>query len=125
MAHESMHPLESAALIAEDGPALAARMGRDGYLYLPGLLPPDVVAGVQREVAAIAPDAGWLRRDTPLAEAVANPRGFCVDPKPRYLDVLRRINRLERYHGLKHHPRFLGLFVAASRPGTRRARRRS
>ncbi len=110
MTHESMHPLESAAPIAEDGPALAARMGRDGYLYLPGLLPPDVIAGVQREVAAIARDAGWLRRDTPLAEAVADPRGFCVDPEPRYLEVLRRINRLESYHALKHHPRLLGLF---------------
>ena len=37
-------------------------------------------------------------------------RGFCVDPEPRYLEVLRRINRLERYHALKHHPRLLELF---------------
>ena len=38
------------------------------------------------------------------------PRGFCVDPEPRYLEVLRRINRLESYHALKHHPRLLGFF---------------
>ena len=105
-----MLPLDTSAPIVEDGPALAARMGRNGYLYLPGLLPVDVVAGVQREVAAIARDAGWLRRDAPLDQAVADPRGFCVDPEPRYLEVLRRINRLESYHALKHHPRLLALF---------------
>jgi hypothetical protein len=85
-------------------------MARDGYLYLPRLLPVGVVTEVQQEVAAIARDAGWLRRDTPLADAVADLRGFCVDPEPRYLEVLRRINRLESYHALKHHPRLLGLF---------------
>ena len=29
--------------------------------------------------------------------------GFCVDPDPTYLTTLRRINRLEDYHALKHH----------------------
>ena len=105
-----MHPLESSAALVVDGPALAARMARDGYLYLPDLLPRDVVAGVQHEVAAIARDAGWLRPEAPLADAVANLRGFCVDPEPRYLEILRQINRLESYHALKHQPRLLGLF---------------
>jgi hypothetical protein len=105
-----MHALESSAALLTDGPALAARMARDGYLYLPGLLPADVVGRVQADVARIARDAGWLRADAPLADAVADPRGFCVDPEPRYLDVLRRINRLEGYHALKHHPALLGLF---------------
>jgi hypothetical protein len=105
-----MHPLESAASLVDDGTALAARMRRDGYLYLPAILPVDAVAGVQRDVAAVARDAGWLRPDSPPEEAIADPEGFCVDPEPRYLEALRRINRLESYHALKHHPRLLGLF---------------
>src|SRR5262245_13128809 len=105
-----MHPLENSAALLPDGPALAARMARDGYLYLPGLLPVDAVTRVQQDVAAIARDAGWLQSDAPLADAVADPRGFSVDPEPQYLVVLRRINRLERYHALKHHPALLGLF---------------
>jgi hypothetical protein len=105
-----MHPLESSAALVMDGPALAARMARDGYLYLPGLLPREVVAGVQCEIAAIARDAGWLRPETPLGEAVADLGGFCVDPEPRYLEVLRRVNRLESYHALKHHPELSGFF---------------
>ena len=93
-----------------DGPALAARMARDGYLYLPGLLPREVVAGVQREVATDRAGRGVAPAGRRPADAVADPGGFCVDPEPRYLEVLRRINRLESYHALKHHPRLLGFF---------------
>src|SRR5262245_56087287 len=102
-----MHSLESSAAIATNGPALAARMADDGYLYLPGLLPAGVVAEVQRQVADIARDAGWLRREAPLADAVADPAGFCVDTEPGYLEVLRRINRLEAYAPIFPHPRVL------------------
>ena len=105
-----MKPLESSVSIVLDGPALAARMAEDGYLYLPGLLPESVVGDVQHQVAAIVREAGWLRRDARLADALADPRGFCVDPEPRYLEILRRINRVEEYHALKHHPALLGLF---------------
>jgi len=105
-----MHPLLDSAALVADGAALAARMARDGYLFLPGLLPRAAVDAVQRDVAALAREAGWLEAAAPLAEAVADDRGFCVDPDPAYLTVLRRINRLERYHALKHHPALLGLF---------------
>jgi hypothetical protein len=96
--------------LATDGPALAARMHRDGYLFLRGLLPADTLRGLQCQIGSIARDAGWLRRDAPVAHAVADPAGFCVDPDPAYLATLRRINRLEDYHALKHHPALLGLF---------------
>jgi hypothetical protein len=100
--------VESGGLVA-DGPALAARMRRDGYLFLPGLLPAADVAAVQLEVGALAREAGWLRADRPVAEATADPGGFCVDPDPVYLATLRRINRLESYHALKHHPALIGV----------------
>ena len=95
--------IDSSNLIG-DGTALAARMRRDGYLFLPGLLPRDDVAAVQRQVGTIARDAGWLRRDRPVEAAIADMSGFCVDPDPTYLNTLRRINRVEGYHALKHHP---------------------
>jgi hypothetical protein len=99
--------VESSSLLG-DMPALRARMERDGYLFLPGLMPRGPIAALQAEIAAIAREAGWLRPDTPPALAIADPAGFCVDPEPRYLEVLRRINRLEGYHALKHHPSLLG-----------------
>ena len=93
-----------------DGAALAARMRRDGYLFLRNLLPPDAIRAVQRQVADIAREDGWLRRDTPPEDAIADPAGFCVDPDPTYLHTLRRINHLEDYHALKHHPAIITLF---------------
>lgn len=100
--------IDSSALVA-DGTALAARMRRDGYLFLPGLLPREDVARVQRQIGDIARDAGWLRRDHPVEDAIADLAGFCVDPDPTYLATLRRINRLEDYHALKHHPALIDL----------------
>jgi ectoine hydroxylase-related dioxygenase (phytanoyl-CoA dioxygenase family) len=101
--------LDSTDLIF-DGPALAARMQRDGYLFLRGLMPRDAVANVQRQVGEIVRADGWLKRDRPVEEAAADLAGFCVDPDPSYLKTLRRINRLEDYHALKHHPALIGLF---------------
>lgn len=100
--------VDSTGLLA-DGPALADRMCRDGYLFLRGLLPPAAVASVQRQVGEIARADGWLRADRPVAEAVAEPAGFCVDPDPVYLTTLRKINHLEDYHALKHHPAILSM----------------
>jgi hypothetical protein len=96
--------------LLRDGTALAERMRRDGYLFLPGLLPAAAPRALQLQIGAIARDAGWLRADAAVAEAIADPAGFCVDPDPNYLTVLRKINRLEDYHRLKHHPALIALF---------------
>ncbi|MBM3535767.1 MAG: phytanoyl-CoA dioxygenase family protein [Alphaproteobacteria bacterium] len=101
--------VDSTELMA-DSAALAERMRRDGYLFLRGILPRSDVAEVQREVGEVARADGWLKSDRPVAEAAADLSGFCVDPDPSYLTTLRRINRLEGYHALKHHPRLIGLF---------------
>jgi hypothetical protein len=103
-------PFRDSTSLLSDGPALVARMRTDGYLFLRGLLPADVVHDLQRQVGTIARDAGWLRRDLDVAEAIADPGGFCIDPGPAYLTTLRAINRLEDYHRLKHHPALISLF---------------
>lgn len=105
-----MRSFFDATSLIDDGAALAARMRRDGYLFLRGLLPPDAIRSVQRQVGEIAREDGWLRHDRPVEQAIADPAGFCVDPDPVYLRTLRRINHLEDYHALKHHPALIGLF---------------
>ena len=104
-----MQPFIDSSPLSPTDPRSPARMQRDGYLFLPGLLPREDVATVQRQIGEIARDAGWLRRDTPVQHAIADPSGFCVDPDPTYLNTLRRINRLEDYHALKHHPVLIDL----------------
>jgi len=103
-----MQPFFDTTPLLGDPAALRARMRQDGYLFVRGLLPREAVANVQRQVGELARDAGWLRPDTPVSEAHANPAGFCVDPEPRYLETLRRINHLEDYHALKHHEALIG-----------------
>ena len=105
-----MGPFVDSTGLIGDGPALAKRMRADGYLFLRGLLPPDAPRLLQRQIGAIAREAGWLRADAPVEDALADLNGFCVDPDPTYLTVLRRINGLEDYHALKHHPALIGLF---------------
>ncbi len=104
-----MQPFIDSSALRDDGSALAQRMHRDGYLFLRNFLPREAIANVQRQIAAIASDAGWLRLNTPLEDAIADPAGFCVDPDPTYLTTLRRINRLEDYHALKHYPALIDL----------------
>ena len=103
-----MKPFFDATPLLGDPAALRARMQQDGYLFIRGLLPRAAVANVQHQVGALARDGGWLCKYAPVEEARADLAGFCVDPEPRYLDVLRRINHLEDYHALKHHPALIG-----------------
>lgn len=101
------------SLIKHDTMAiLASRLDRDGYLFLPGLLPVAAVANVQRQVGDVIRAHGWLKRCAPVSDARADPAGFCVDPEPKYVDVLRKINLLQDYHALKHHPALIDLFTA-------------
>jgi len=103
-------PFVDSTAIASDGPALAARMERDGYLFVRGLLPRDEVLALRARFLAIAARAGWLRRDRPVADGVADPAGSCKDPEPRYLEHFRSMWKLEALHRLKHHPNVVGLF---------------
>lgn len=105
-----MQPFIDSTDLTTDGAALNARMRRDGYLFLRGLLPAEAIRAVQRQVGEIARVDGWLRRDHPVEDAIADPAGFCVDPDPVYLRTLRCINHLEDYHALKHHPALISLF---------------
>lgn len=66
--------LRDATALVGDPVALRARMVEDGYLFLPGLLDPEVVPGVRRQVLEIlAAHQGWLADDTEPMEGIAGP----------------------------------------------------
>ena len=105
-----MKPFVDSSDILMDGAALDRRMKRDGYLFIKGLLPRDVIADLRRRFMDIVADAGWLRPGTPLDEALVKPEAACTDPDPRCLDVLRRQYVLEPFHAMLHRPEIMGLF---------------
>ncbi len=96
--------------LAQDGPALAARIARDGYLFIRGLLPRPDVLEVRRQFLDLASRGGWLDTTRPMEDAIANTAAACKDPEPRYLEIFRPMWKLEALHRLKHHANLVGLF---------------
>ena len=105
-----MQPFLDSTAAGGDGAELGRRMQRDGYLFLRGLLPADVVEGLRMQILEIARDAGWVRRDAALAEALADLNGFCVEPEPGYMQKYHAMYRLPEFHAIQHHPNLVGLF---------------
>lgn len=106
-----MQPFLDSTDVLNDGPELRRRMQRDGYLFLRGLLPTAVVEGLRLQILAIAQEAGWLKAGTPLADAIADLNGFCVEPEPAYMQKYHAMYKLPEFHAIQHHPNLLGLFA--------------
>ena len=105
-----MRPFLDSTDLVNDGPELRRRMQRDGYLFLRGLMPKDVLEDLRLEWLSTIRDAGWVSGDHPLEDAVADLSGFCVEPEPKYMEVYFRIYRQQQFHALQHHPNLIGLF---------------
>ena len=100
--------LDSSGVIG-DGPELARRMKRDGYLFVRGLLPAEPLESLRIQFLEIAAANGWVSTQSPIEEGVADLTGFCVEPEPKYMEVYEQFYRLQDFHALPHHPRILGL----------------
>ncbi len=102
-------PYLDSTAVAGDGHELRARMDRDGYLFIRGLLPGDVLEDLRLDFLRIVRDSGWLRRDAPLEEALPDQSAFCVEPEPAYMDVYGRMYALQQFHAIQHRPELLEL----------------
>ena len=116
-----MEPLTDSTDLLGDGPALRARAAAEGYLFLPGLLPRDLIAGIRGDVLEILADAGWIRGDAPRDAAIADLANFHAGPEPEFLDVFYRQLSLRSINALAHHP----AWSACSKPVRRRGLRSS
>jgi Phytanoyl-CoA dioxygenase (PhyH) len=91
---------------------LRARLGRDGYLYLPVLLPPDDVLRLRQAVLDCCRVGGWLVPRSDVGDGRVDPTKASVEPEPAFLAVYREVQRLEAFHSFAHHPALLGLIEA-------------
>lgn len=107
-----MQPFRDSTPLLDDGPALAARVAEDGYLFLPGLIPPALILAARRRMVDMLDAAGWLDRHGPddLA-AVTRPEAFVLDTDPVATDLVLRQSVLAEVLRLQHHPALLGLFA--------------
>jgi hypothetical protein len=101
--------LDSTELLG-DVLALRARLDRDGYLFIRGLLPARIILGVRERLLVKAASGGWLDSDSPVQAGIANPAAACKDPEERYMRVFRGLWMDEELHRLRIHPVVIDLF---------------
>jgi ectoine hydroxylase-related dioxygenase (phytanoyl-CoA dioxygenase family) len=68
-----MRVLEDAGPYCGNSERLRALMARDGFLFVRGLVPPDLVAALRARVLGYARRIGWLGRQAPIEAARAAP----------------------------------------------------
>ena len=94
---------------ADDGEELRRRMDRSGYLFFRGLLDPDQVRDLRRDVLEVCERGEWLKEGAPLEDGIANGERIYLEPEPDYLEVYDRVQRLESFHRLAHSPEILDI----------------
>lgn len=95
--------------VISDGSEMHLRMQRDGYLFVRGLLPTELLDSLRLKFLTIARNAGWVEKGRPLTEAFANLDSFCVEPNSDYMSIYGEMYKLQEFHALQHHPNLLGL----------------
>ena len=91
------------------GAELKKRMGRDGYLYIRGLLPCQQLEELRLKWLKILEEAGWLTNGTALEEGIPNLEAFCVEPELPYMEVMTRVYSLIEFQAINHHPNLIAL----------------
>ena len=99
-----MQPFTDSTAIVGDAAALRAQMAEEGYLFVRQLLPREPLLEVRRQMLEVLAEAGLIRRDRPLEDAVPDLTNFAVEPEPAFMAVLRDQYALEDLNSLKHLP---------------------
>ncbi len=89
---------------------LKQRLDREGYLYLSGLLPTEIIETLRLRWLQFAHDAGWVSGKTPFGNEVANLSAFCAEPQEVYMDVMHQVYKLPEFWTIPLHPNVIDLF---------------
>jgi hypothetical protein len=98
--------------------ALRARAAEEGYLYLKGLLPKDLILELRHEFLMVCSKYGWVDPSSDLMEGIGNAeaiRSLFDEGKAKRgvgisLEAYADIQRLELFHSLPHHPNLISLY---------------
>jgi hypothetical protein len=89
---------------------LRARMARDGCLFFRGLVDPEALLAVRREILMICRDEGWVAEGSELMDGVAAPGVRHVEGEPTFALLYDRVMKLEAFHALAHDPAMLMMY---------------
>jgi len=105
-----MKPFLDSTDLQRDVEQLKQRLDRDGYLYLRGLVPVDVLEPLRLRWLQFAHHAGWVDTKAPLGDGVANAASFCVEPQDVYMALMHQVYKLTNFWDVTLHPNLIGLF---------------
>lgn len=102
--------LDSSPLVS-DPAALREQFRRDGYVYVPGLLDPEPLLDLRRQIVDICDSCKWLKPGTNPMDAISwtVPK---VEGEDAYFEVYDQVQRLQDFHGLAHEPALMGVMRA-------------
>jgi hypothetical protein len=104
-------PFTDATPLSADPAALRRRMAEDGYVYVRGAVPRDVLVDLRSQITAICGHHQWLVPGTDPLDAIAQGPP-CVEGEDEYFAVYDEVQRLEAFHALAHHPSVTRLMTA-------------
>jgi hypothetical protein len=101
-------PMRSSNDLLGDPDALRARLDEDSYLYFQGVLDPDKLLALRREMLTVLADHGWVLGGDLLMDAVVGGAAFHEDQE-EFLDVYGDVQRLQAFHTFAHDDRLTDL----------------
>lgn len=111
-----LHPLICSTDLLDAPDVLRERVAAEGYAFFRGVLPVDTVLDLRRQILRICAEAGWIAGGDRLDEGVAI-RVPVNEGEPEYFAVYDRIQCLEAFHAIAHHPDVTRVMHAVLGPG--------
>jgi len=103
-----MKPFFDSSPLLADTPALKRRFEQDGYVYVRGLVDPEILLNLRRQIVEICHSCQWLKPGTDPMDAISwtVPK---VEEEEGYFEAYDQVQRLQDFHALAHEPAVLGL----------------
>jgi ectoine hydroxylase-related dioxygenase (phytanoyl-CoA dioxygenase family) len=97
----ALAPFTDSSDLLDEPEVLRERFADDGYLFLRGVVDPDLLLEVRRQIVAIGTHHRWWREGTDPIDAIprVEPR---VEGERRFFHVYDEIQRLEAFHAVPH-----------------------
>lgn len=102
--------LEDASHLLANPYALRAQAKEDGLLFFRGLLAPEDLAELRRDVLGLCQAHAWLEEGTDLMEGMARPNLLVIEADARHKPFYAELIALRSLYALAMHPVLLGLF---------------
>lgn len=102
----SFQPFEDSRVLLDQPEALRQQMQEAGYLFVSGLVPWDEVNALYEAIMRICREQGWADEQN---LALGEPR---LEGHEGWWEVYDRVQCLEEFHALAHHPNILRVIEA-------------